>query len=156
MSAGCPVIEADGTPCGKRIRSRGWCRTHYDRWCRHGDPTVVRKPGPRYKPNPGYRAVNNRLIAKWGKASDHPCTNCGRPAQEWSYNNGGGGKPYSANLDDYAPRCGSCHQKLDSKWPEQCSLDGEPHYAHGLCRKHYDAKRRNRVADRNTQREETR
>lgn len=24
--------------CGKRVDSRGWCRAHYRRWQRHGDP----------------------------------------------------------------------------------------------------------------------
>lgn len=27
--------------CGKPTHSRGWCSTHYSRWCRHGDPSVA-------------------------------------------------------------------------------------------------------------------
>ena len=27
--------------CGKPARARGWCNTHWRRWRRHGDPTVV-------------------------------------------------------------------------------------------------------------------
>lgn len=27
--------------CDKPVRGRGWCITHYNRWHRHGDPTVA-------------------------------------------------------------------------------------------------------------------
>jgi hypothetical protein len=27
--------------CGRKTVGRGWCRTHYSRWTRQGDPTVV-------------------------------------------------------------------------------------------------------------------
>ena len=36
----CSVVEG-GKPCPGRARSRGWCKKHYDRWLRHGDPLVV-------------------------------------------------------------------------------------------------------------------
>lgn len=32
--------------CDKAARSRGWCRQHYYRWYRHGDPLVTKRPGP--------------------------------------------------------------------------------------------------------------
>jgi hypothetical protein len=31
--------------CGLRVMARGWCRKHYERWSRTGDPLKVRKPG---------------------------------------------------------------------------------------------------------------
>lgn len=39
----CSMAAVDG-PCGK-IKARGYCRKHYDRWLRHGDPTVTLKRG---------------------------------------------------------------------------------------------------------------
>lgn len=37
--------------CDKPLYGRGWCRAHYKRWTRHGDPlaggpTKIRNPGP--------------------------------------------------------------------------------------------------------------
>ena len=110
-----------------------------------------------WTPNPAYRTVHNRLQAKRGKATDYPCVACGQPARDWSYKLGGGGRmPYSANLDDYEPRCRSCHWKLDKPRP-LCSIDGcdSPHWSRGMCNTHYARWYRNRVADRNTQRKET-
>lgn len=30
--------------CGAPVLARGWCKRHYDRWRRHGDPTICHKP----------------------------------------------------------------------------------------------------------------
>lgn len=30
--------------CSRRVKSRGWCETHYKRWNRHGDPLVTLAP----------------------------------------------------------------------------------------------------------------
>jgi hypothetical protein len=32
--------------CGKEAYSRSWCTTHYNRWCRHGDPLLATSPLP--------------------------------------------------------------------------------------------------------------
>lgn len=37
--ASCSVLY-----CSAPVRSRGWCRTHYDRWKRHGDPLALVRP----------------------------------------------------------------------------------------------------------------
>lgn len=41
--------KVDG--CDDPAKSRGWCRLHYSRWYRHGDPTVVmpKKGRPRVR-----------------------------------------------------------------------------------------------------------
>lgn len=36
----CTVIE-NGKLCGRRIKGRGMCSKHYDRWRAHGDPLVI-------------------------------------------------------------------------------------------------------------------
>ena len=30
-------VHENGTPCGRPVLARGWCRMHYYRWKRHGD-----------------------------------------------------------------------------------------------------------------------
>lgn len=40
--AGVRICSIDG--CGKPIAGRGWCRRHYDRWSRHGDPLAGGPP----------------------------------------------------------------------------------------------------------------
>ena len=31
--------------CDRAAKTRGWCRKHYNRWVRHGDPTITKSPG---------------------------------------------------------------------------------------------------------------
>lgn len=33
--------------CARPVRTRGWCSTHYERWRKHGDPTIVLDSNPR-------------------------------------------------------------------------------------------------------------
>lgn len=33
------ICKIDG--CGNKHKARGWCKKHYTRWCRHGDPNIV-------------------------------------------------------------------------------------------------------------------
>lgn len=143
--------------CDRPVHGRGWCSVHYDRWRRQGDPNVRKQGKPPVLPNPGYSAVHLRLKVSRGKAADFLCVDCGQQANHWSYKyGGGGGLSYSANLDDYEPRCRSCHMKLDMPRPV-CSLDGctEAHKAQGMCKRHYDAWRyKKRVASRNNERKE--
>lgn len=121
------------TLCDKPAHARGLCDRHYSRWRRHGDQEL------RYQltPTPTYSGVHQRVRKELGRAADYPCADCGQSAREWTYRHGGGGMPYSTNLDDYEPRCMSCHRKLDRPRP-LCSVDGcgNPHHAKGLCRRH--------------------
>lgn len=67
----------------------------------------------------GYHAVHARLRRTLGKAAEHACT-CGQPAHDWAYDNADpdekvteDGQRYSVDPARYAPRCRSCHLKLD-------------------------------------------
>ena len=53
------VIEG----CDKPSNARGWCKTHYGRWIRHGDPVngFAKKPSP-----------EERFWAKVSKDPNHP------------------------------------------------------------------------------------
>lgn len=158
------------------VKSRGWCRTHYHRWHRHGDPLIdtVRKPhipkpcsiegcdepsmcrswcnahyqrwykfgdpltfkGPqrgaeRYNwlgDDAGYMQAHDRVRRSRGKASEHPCQHCMKPAEQWAYDHADpderseiqvdrGGEPstltYSLDLEHYVPLCIPCHLRFD-------------------------------------------
>lgn len=111
----------------------GLCKRHGTRARRHGDPLKVIAPSERQlrrgEDNPSwtgdevsYVGVHQR-VRKWrGVASTHKCADCGERAQQWSYNRAGGDRerhseigPYSISVDDYTPRCISCHKKFDMK-----------------------------------------
>lgn len=66
-----------------------------------------------------YIQVHYTLKQRFGPARSHLC-GCGAPAAEWAYQHTGTplfdenvGCVYSENLEDYAPMCLSCHNKLD-------------------------------------------
>ena len=71
----------------------------------------------------GYHALHARVRTAKGRASEHPCVDCGYRAREWSYIGGdpdeleqlvrGQMMAYSLDLDRYEPRCLSCHRAFD-------------------------------------------
>jgi hypothetical protein len=69
---------------------------------------------------PGYSTVHGWVRATRVKTSQHPCADCGRPAQGRSYDHGDPdekiderGRRYSLDLNRYTPRCSSCHAVFD-------------------------------------------
>lgn len=68
---------------------------------------------------PGYFDVHRWLTVDRGPATAHACTDCGKPARQWSYDNADPdelidkGLRYSRDLDHYVPRCLSCHKRFD-------------------------------------------
>src|SRR5215471_15131765 len=78
---------------------------------------------------PGYRAAHLRL----GKASDHPCWNCGQPATGWAYDHGDPhelidkalGLSYSLDPEYYVALCDSCHTRMDK--PTLTCVNGHPY-----------------------------
>jgi hypothetical protein len=97
-----------------------------------------RKPLGKYVRSETYSAVHQRLVRWRGKASGHPCVDCGQPAQDWAYNGkaaepltephqrSGRSVEYSADANDYDPMCRSCHTIRDK------SLDGPNRAMSGL------------------------
>lgn len=70
----------------------------------------------------GYQAAHLRLAASCGAASSLSCADCGRPADDWSYEGGcsseirsNGAPPYCTHLDHYKPRCRPCHRAYDRR-----------------------------------------
>lgn len=128
--------------CDEKPLARGWCVTHYNRWVSSGDPSIVRTPkGEEHYSwageDSGYVNTHQRMRKAKGKASDHPCVDCGGPARDWSYRHDGTmrlidsvGSPYSTDPDDYVPRCKACHNVYDGvnerkgKRPQEPLADG--------------------------------
>lgn len=142
--------------CGRRILSRSWCRTHYDRWYRHGDPTATAPPrqaagstcsvkgceGVHPKVKQGMCGKHYQRYVKYG-TTDLPkravpvCAgpDCSRPAGvsglcRSHYKQSHLGKPL-APLLVAAKNLGR---------PDFCTFPGcnRPHKARGLCKAHRD------------------
>lgn len=76
--------------CEGRHKAHGYCRTHYRRWQRHGDPRAqvpirarAAATGPSAVPSPW--SVLRRVRAECGPAADQACAKCGGAAAVWSY-----------------------------------------------------------------------
>lgn len=76
--------------CQQPIRSKGWCRTHYDRWLRHGDPEKL------------LRNLRPQRTAEELAASEKSCSTCGKvlPLDAFS--------PRSDAPDGRAYQCRAC------------------------------------------------
>ena len=78
-----------------------------------------------------YSTVHDRLRNERGRAQNHLCVDCGGQAYEWSYDGLDPeemidwGHRYSTKPEHYAPRCRSCHNRHDGKFPPYHS--GETH-----------------------------
>jgi hypothetical protein len=106
----------------------------------------------------GYARAHRKLQKLWGKAALYPCIACGGSARDWAYD---GTDPtaqgvefkYSVWPEFYMPMCHSCHLSYDKDrhglmqgQPRDrrllCHACDKPAFAAGLCRMHYDRKRR--------------
>lgn len=105
--------------CGKPVRSRGYCNTHYRRWQRYGDPRAQAPIESKIPGGVGYWSVHQRLKTELGPASAQKCMDCGAPARDWSYDGTDlderidpyRGYRYSLDLGRYRPRCRGCHRR---------------------------------------------
>jgi transposase-like protein len=110
--------------CDKPHSSRGWCKEHYDRYLRWGDPLGKWEP----KQVVTYAGAHDRVKASRGLAKDHECAHCSNPAVNWAYDHLDSLElrevlyvasvksydcPYSADPNHYIPLCRSCHWRVD-------------------------------------------
>ena len=58
---------------------------------------------------PNKLTLHKRIHRAFGKASDRKCVDCGNQARDWSLET----EKYSDDVNDYRPRCRSCHRKKD-------------------------------------------
>ena len=59
----------------------------------------------------GYRGRHYRIVKLKGPAKNYKCIDCAKQASDWSNID----HLYKRNLDDYSPRCTSCHRIYDNK-----------------------------------------
>lgn len=112
--------------CERKHAAHGYCSLHDWRYLHHGDPLAQvreRKHGPPLS----YGAAHNRVRSVRGIAPEHPCSECGEPAEEWAYDHGDPAEltatrvrdgrqwesPYSTDPDHYRAMCRSCHRQFD-------------------------------------------
>lgn len=105
--------------CERKHRGRGFCKKHYERWRKNGDPNIVKRPQFSSLPIPkwtgdnvGYSGAHDRVKRARGAAKEYKCVDCGNQAQHWSYV-GNDPRKWSGNVHEYEPRCAKCHRRLD-------------------------------------------
>lgn len=102
--------------CERVHKARGFCRTHYRRWQRHGDP---RAELPVVAAGTSYRAVLAQVRVSRGAPDAQRCAECGGAGAVWSYDGAdpdertepGRGRRYSLDSARYRPRCRFCHRR---------------------------------------------
>ena len=68
---------------------------------------------------PSVLTMHKRIHRKHGPASQYQCVDqCGRMARDWSLD----AKEYSDLIEDYKPRCRSCHVKRDKNWLKKTNV----------------------------------
>jgi NAD-dependent SIR2 family protein deacetylase len=60
---------------------------------------------------PSVLTLHKRIHRRHGSAKNYKCTECDNQAKDWSLN----GNTYTDKIEDYAPRCRSCHIRKDDK-----------------------------------------
>lgn len=110
-------------PCGvdgclQPMRKTGLCASHYSMKHRYGE---IRDWAYKWGEG-GYVSTHRWLRRILGEPSGYPCIDCGKQAEEWSYNNADPdelvdekhyGCAYSRNPECYSPRCVPCHRRFD-------------------------------------------
>lgn len=113
------MTECSIPGCSRHRIARRWCRTHYERWRRHGDPAPSAPIRHRRKVfDVSYGAALQRVRTRRGPASAQPCAGCGRAAAAWHYDGedpaerrDGRGRRFSLDVDRYRPYCRFCHRR---------------------------------------------
>ena len=90
------------------------------------EDTRYARRGERRSASVSYRTTHKRIESTRGAATDHLCVDCGRQAQEWSYDQADPNEltetvgryevTYSPDPAHYDPRCVPCHRVFDGHW----------------------------------------
>lgn len=146
--------------CDRIYRAHGFCRTHYSRWRKYGDPQSHVPIRDGVSRNVGYHGAHDRVKAARGRASEHGCAwaECSAAASDWAYDgqdpeemigmDHGTELRYSANPQHYLPLCKSHHIRFDA--PRFCTRGHEMTEENSMPRS--DGFRRCRTCDRARQR----
>ena len=78
-----------------------------------------------------YKGMHTKLRRELGPASDYMCDDCGKPANEWSFEGGN-----DQDLDNYGARCYSCHRKYDGFIPPSFAGKSSACKPGCTCRRH--------------------
>lgn len=114
--------------CNGPAVTLGYCDRHYQRLRDIGSLEVNRRAN-------SYRGVHGRIVRIRGKATNHTCVDCGRQAEQWSYDHGDPneklstphGYRYSLDIDHYDPRCIVCHLRFDRLGGRDAVQGSNPH-----------------------------
>lgn len=119
------ICKVEG--CDRTAEERGYCILHFNRWKKYGAPRKVKRRQTRVLvKGTSYDAVHQQVKRSRGPASDHPCSRCSNPAQDWAYDHldpdevtgpDGHGRcklTYSLDVWHYLPLCKRCHGRFDA------------------------------------------
>jgi hypothetical protein len=97
-----------------KVKSLGWCQTHYMRRRRTGEvnASVPVKPARRDVSDSEitYFSFHRRLRKARGSARDRQCVDCGGKAEQWAWLHDKDPRDFAS----YVPMCRSCHKKYDA------------------------------------------
>jgi hypothetical protein len=118
--------------CSKMYCDDACAEAAYTQGITKRQPTDIPPPPPTLIPNIRYSVAHDQVKRTRGRASEHSCADCGRPASDWSYNHDdpdefiewvemykrGNFRPaqYSSDPAHYSPRCKRCHTAFDRRW----------------------------------------
>lgn len=94
-------------------------RPSWNKGLKRGDHPSIERMGfiDGHKPynwkgeNADVRSIHMWVEYKKGKAKEHKCVDCNKQAMHWSNID----HSYKRDLNEYYPRCISCHQKYDKR-----------------------------------------
>ncbi|WP_231974687.1 hypothetical protein, partial [Mycobacterium sp. E1747] len=86
-------------------------------------PNLLQRVDMNNRRGTSYHTAHRVVKNQRGNASEHRCVDCGKPAQQWSYDHTDAnaiidarGREYSFEPHRYQPRCVACHLNFDAEY----------------------------------------